>query len=128
VNTFVSIAESRSTLAGTAGVLGMPADRVTSHTPAVTVRPSSFVLDISVEGPDRKAVVALVNRLSQEVAGTVTADFPIVAVSALDAASTSVEIQPRPSRNDLRRVRRTARPPEAEAPPGSIAPPAPGNR
>lgn len=95
VNTFVSIAQSKSRLVDAASTLEPQPHRLGSYSVVATLRPKSFVLDLSVRGPDRALVVPLVNRLSQSVASATSTQFPIVAVTSLDAASTSALIQPR---------------------------------
>jgi capsular polysaccharide biosynthesis protein len=99
VNTFVSIAESKATLEDAAGTLNIPPNRLSLYTAVVTVRPKSFVLDMSVDGPDRKLVVPLANHMASTVADEVATGFPVVALSSLDAASTSSQIRPKLKRD-----------------------------
>jgi capsular polysaccharide biosynthesis protein len=99
INTVVSIAQSRSTLASAAGELDPVLTRLNPYTTIATVRPRSFTLDISVDGPDRSVVVALVNRLSLNTATAVGIDFPTFALSLLDPASTSSQVRPRLTRD-----------------------------
>jgi capsular polysaccharide biosynthesis protein len=99
VNTFVSIAQSRSTMNEAASTLGIAPDRLKRFTAIATVPAKSFVLSISVDGPDRRILPRLDSRLSQTVANTVSADFPIVALSTLDAGSMSSQIRPRVRRD-----------------------------
>jgi len=98
-NTFVAIAQSRSTLRDAASALGIPSDQLGSFTAVVTQRPQSFVLDMSVDGPDRSRVVGLANELSHRVASEVASAYPTVALSSLDAASTSSQVRPRFARD-----------------------------
>lgn len=99
VNTFLSIAQSRSMLTAAASTLRIPPGQLSRYTAIAAVRPKSFVMDVSVDGPDRRVVVALANGLSAGVGRTVSARFPVVALSSLGGASTSTEVQPRLKRD-----------------------------
>jgi capsular polysaccharide biosynthesis protein len=98
-NTLASIAESRTTLASAASPLGITPDRLTPYTVVATLRPKSFVMDVSVDGPNPRLVVALANQVSPRMAGAVSTDYPVVALRSLDAASTSSLIRPRLKRD-----------------------------
>jgi capsular polysaccharide biosynthesis protein len=99
VNTFLTIAQSRSMLVNAGSAADVPPGRLASYTTVATIRPKSLVFDVSVDGPDRRLVTALANRLAQVVSTTVTTEFPIVAASSLDAASASSLIRPRLKRD-----------------------------
>lgn len=100
VNTIVSIAESRATMSSAATNLDFRPGRLDRYHAVVTVRPQSFVLDISVDGPNQRLVAVLATRLAATLAGKTSANFPVFGLSSLAPASAGVQVRPK-LRRDL---------------------------
>ena len=99
VNTFVSMAESRSMLAKAGGELGRPAAQLRQYHGTAAVPTKSFVMHVSVDGPSRTLVVRLANRLAHVVGTAATVAYPVAELSPLDAASASSLVRPRVKRD-----------------------------
>jgi transposase len=100
--TFVALAQSDRLLDQAAVGMGFSRTERDRYHAVANVLPASTVLEISVTGPDREAVVTLANRLAGVASTTTRALFPIFALTPLDpAARPSAQVAPRTRENVL---------------------------
>jgi capsular polysaccharide biosynthesis protein/transposase-like protein len=99
--TFVALARSSKLIDETTAGLGLGRAAGDHYHAVANVLPSSTVLEISVDGPDRAIVVPLANALGASVSKATRTYFPIFALTPLDAAvAPSSQIEPR-TRQDV---------------------------
>jgi capsular polysaccharide biosynthesis protein len=100
--TFVSLARSSKLLDQAASGMGFTAAERKQYSAVANLLPASTVLEISVTGPDRDAVVTLANTLSAAVSAATRQFFPIFALTPLDpAVRPSLQVEPRTRQNLL---------------------------
>jgi capsular polysaccharide biosynthesis protein len=98
---FVGLARSSKLRDETATGMGLREAR-RDYSAVANVLPTSTVLEISVAGPDREAVVPFANRLASAVAHATRVYYPIFTLTPLDpAVPPSVQIEPRTRQNVL---------------------------
>jgi capsular polysaccharide biosynthesis protein len=94
--TFVALARSDRLLDQAPAGMGFDRAERDRYRAVANVLPGSTVLEISVTGPDRRAVVTLANRLAAVASSTTRALFPIFSLSPLDpAAAPAAQVAPR---------------------------------
>jgi capsular polysaccharide biosynthesis protein len=94
--TFVALASSDRLLDQASAGMGLSRAERDRYRAVANVLPASTVLEISVTGPDRDAVVTLANRLAGVASTTTRALFPIFSLSTLDPASRpAAQVAPR---------------------------------
>ena len=82
--------------------MGLHQASLHDYSAVANVLPSSTVLEISVAGPDRDAVVPFANRLASAVSAATRNYFPIFTLTPLDpAVAPSTQIEPRTKQNVL---------------------------
>jgi capsular polysaccharide biosynthesis protein len=100
--TFVALARSDRLRDQAATGMGFSRDERDRYHAVANVFPASTVLEISVTGPDRGAVVALANRLSAVTSTATRQLFPIFSLTPLDpAARPAAQVAPRTRENVL---------------------------
>jgi transposase len=100
--TFVALAQSDRLLDQASGGMRFSAAERHRYRAVANVLPGSTVLEISVTGPDRTAVVTLANRLAEVASTTTRSLFPIFSLSTLDPATQpAAQVVPRTRENVL---------------------------
>lgn len=100
--TFVGLARSSKLRAEAAAAMGLRQTSAHEYSAVANVLPTSTVLEISVAGPDRDAVVPFANSLASAVSAATRSYFPIFTLTPLDpAVPPSIQIEPRTTQNVL---------------------------
>jgi capsular polysaccharide biosynthesis protein len=100
--TFVGLARSARLRDQAAAGTGLSRTTGNDYSAVANVLPSSTVLEISVAGPDRNAVVPFANTLAADVSSATRRYFPIFTLTPLDRAiAPSSQIEPRTRQNVL---------------------------
>jgi len=100
--TFVGLARSSKLRDEAAAGMGLRGPSQHDYSAVANVLPASTVLEISVAGPDRNAVVTFANRLARAVSSATRRYFPIFTLTPLDpAVPPSIQIEPRTGQNVL---------------------------
>jgi capsular polysaccharide biosynthesis protein len=99
--TFASLARSSTMLRKAGAEVGIPATSIKQYNAVANVFPQSTVLELSVQGPDSRAAMQLVDQLSGDVSAATLKYFHVFQLTPLDRAATSIKVAPTTRRDVL---------------------------
>jgi capsular polysaccharide biosynthesis protein len=99
--TFAALARSSTMLRKAGAEVGVPAASIKQYEAVANVFPDSTVLEISVQGPDPRLAVRLVDRLASDVSASTLQYFHVFQLTPLDRPGASLKVAPDTRRDIL---------------------------